>query len=55
ANDNPIKSGDTIDAIVNGQFSQSVQWRCQYENALIQPAREVIDIYMNEYAAGQRD
>jgi hypothetical protein len=32
-----------------------VQWRCQYENALIQPAREVIDIYMNEYAAGQRD
>ena len=54
-NYNPIKSGDTIDAIVNGQFSQSVQWRCQYENALIQPAREVIDIYMNEYAAGQRD
>ena len=53
-NDNPIKSGDTVDAIVDGQLSQTVQWRCQYENALIQPAREVIDIFMNEHAAGRR-
>ena len=54
SNDNPIRSGDPIDGIVDGQFTQNVQWRCQYENALIQPAREVIDICMNEYAAGNR-
>lgn len=54
SNNNPIQSGDPIDGIVDGRFTQEVQWRCQYENALIQPAREVVDIYMNEYAAGNR-
>lgn len=38
-NDCPIKSGDTIDGIEDGQMSQDVQWKCQFENALIQPAR----------------
>lgn len=53
-NENPIESGDPIDGIVNGAMSREVMWRCQYENALIQPVREVIDIFMNEYASGGR-
>ena len=53
-NENPIKSGDTVDGIVNGQFNVNLQWPCRYEGALIQPAREVIDVFMNEYAAGAR-
>ena len=55
ANDNPIKSGDPIDGVVDGRLSQDVMWRCRYEDALIQPPRPVIDIYMNEYAAGRRE
>lgn len=55
SNDNPIESGDPIDGVVDGAFSREIQWKCQYESALIQPAREVIDICMNEYASGQRD
>ena len=53
--DDPIKPGDTIDGMVNGQFRQDVQWRCEYEDALIQPVRPVIDINMNEYASGNRN
>jgi hypothetical protein len=52
--ENPIKSGDPIDGIVDGAMSREVMWKCQYEDALIQPVREVIDIFMNEYAAGER-
>ena len=55
SNDNPIKSGDTVDGVADGAISRQVQWKGRYEGALIQPAREVIDIYMNEYASGQRD
>lgn len=54
-NDNPIKDGDHIDGVVNGQLNQSVQWKCHYEEALIQPAREVIDICMGEFASGNRE
>lgn len=54
-NDNPIKNGDRIDGIVNGQFDQSVQWNCQYEEALIQPVRQVIDVCMGGFAAGGRE
>jgi len=54
-NDNPIKSGDTIDGVSEGAIDASVQWKCQYEDALIQPARDVIDINMNEYASGWRN
>ena len=54
-NENPIKSGDPIDSISsNGKMCQEIMWKCNYENALIQPVREVIDIYTNEYASGQR-
>ncbi len=54
-NENPIKNGDTIDSIENGKMNIEVQWKCHYEDALVQPARQVIDVYMNEYAAGKRD
>ncbi len=52
--ENPIKNNDTIDGIVNGNIAAEIQWKCHYENALIQPVREVIDICMNEYASGSR-
>lgn len=52
--DNPIKNGDTIDGLLNGQMSQEVQWTVQYEDSLIQPVRTVIDINMGEYASGNR-
>ncbi|MDD6771400.1 DUF4261 domain-containing protein [Inconstantimicrobium porci] len=54
-NNSPIKSGETIDGVEEGRISQDLQWKCQYEEALIQPAREVLDINMGEYAAGRRD
>jgi hypothetical protein len=55
ANENPIKSGDPIDSISeNGYMCRDVMWKCNYEGSLIQPAREVIDICMNEYASGER-
>ena len=28
--------------MVNGRMSSQIQWKCQYEEALIQPVREVI-------------
>lgn len=55
ANNAPIISGETIDGIENGQMSRNVQWKCQYENALIQPVRTVMDINPAEYAAGTRN
>lgn len=51
ANNNPIQDGETVDGVANGVISRDVQWRCQYENALVQPPREVLDICMGEYAA----
>lgn len=53
-NDNPVESGETVDGIEKGQMSRRVQWRCQYEEALVQPPREVLDINMGEYASGGR-
>ncbi|MBQ7776005.1 MAG: DUF4261 domain-containing protein [Lachnospiraceae bacterium] len=53
-NNCPIKSGETIDGIVDGRMSRELQWKCQYEMALIQPTREVLDICMGEYASGTR-
>lgn len=54
-NDNPMKDGDTVDGIRNGMIVQDIQWKCQFEDALIQPARVVIDVCMDEYAAGNRE
>lgn len=55
ANDNPIQSGDVIDGIEDGEIIMDIQWKCQYEDALIQPARGVLDVNMGEYAAGERE
>ncbi|MDR1912048.1 MAG: DUF4261 domain-containing protein [Helicobacteraceae bacterium] len=48
-NGEPIESGHTIEGVSEGE-----KWRCQYENALIQPAREVLDVAAGKYAAGKR-
>ncbi len=50
----PIKEGDTIDGVADGHLEQSIQWKCHFEDAMIQPKRAVLDVYMNEYAAGGR-
>lgn len=52
-NDNPIKDNDTIDGIIHEHISLK-QWRCHYEDSLIQPMREVLDIDMDEFASGER-
>lgn len=33
----------------------SVQWRVQYENAMLPPARKLLDVNMGAYAAGVRE
>ena len=54
-NDFPIKSGDTIDSIdENGRMQITPQWTVQYENALIDPERTVLDINCGKYAGGSR-
>ena len=54
-NDFPVKSGDTIDSIdENGVMQQELQWPVQYENALIEPERSVLDINCGKYAGGRR-
>ncbi|MBR6143645.1 MAG: DUF4261 domain-containing protein [Treponema sp.] len=50
-NDNPIKPGDHIDGLQNGEMNEDIQWFVQYEKSLIQPAREVVNINMGEFAA----
>lgn len=35
-------------------MSREIQWKCQYEDAMIQPPRAVLDINMGQFAAGQR-
>ena len=50
-----IKGGDTVDGMSYGQMDIDVQWKCNYEEALIQPARHVLDINMGQYASGKRN
>lgn len=50
----PIKNGDTIDGVTDGRLDQDLQWKCHFEDAILPPKRAVLDVYMNEYAAGQR-
>ena len=52
--DNPIGDGETIAGLQNGEMNQDIQWKVQYEDSLIQPVREVLDINMGEYASGTR-
>ena len=50
----PIASGETIDGLGGGEISREVQWKCQYEDSLIQPRRTVLDIEAGSFAAGVR-
>ena len=52
--DNPIQDGETIDGVADSQMCREVQWKCQYEDSLIQPPRGVLDIHMGKYASGGR-
>lgn len=52
---NEIDSGETVDGIKDGDMDSNIQWKCQYEDALIQPKRPVLDINTGEYAAGNRE
>lgn len=54
-NDNPIQDGDTIDGMKDGKMNRAIQWECRYEEALVQPVREVIDVCMGPYASGNRE
>ena len=49
-----IQDGETIDGVADGQMSRELQWKCQYEDAMIQPPRGVLDINMGKYASGGR-
>lgn len=50
-NDNPIQDGETIDGIEDGELSWDVQWKCRYQDGLMEPPRQVLDIHMGEFAA----
>lgn len=50
----PIKDGDTIDGVTDGNIDQNLQWKCHFEDAIVQPSRPVLDIHMGQYAAGGR-
>ena len=54
-NNNPIKSNDFIDGIKNGEISMDVSWKVDYEESLLEPYREVIDVNTNEFASGNRE
>ncbi|MBR1765205.1 MAG: DUF4261 domain-containing protein [Ruminococcus sp.] len=55
-NDCPIETGHTVDGFGrDGRMTPDIQWVCRYEDALIQPARPVIDIEAGEYASGGRN
>lgn len=51
---NVIENGDAIDGLKDGRIDMNVQWKCSYENSLVQPVRPVIDICPGQYAAGTR-
>lgn len=48
-NNMPINSNETVDGI-SGE-----SWLCEYEAALIQPPRQVLDVNLGEFAAGNRE
>lgn len=53
--ENIIRDGDTIDGMDdNGKMTNTVQWKCRYEDSIIEPLRSVLDIEMGKFAAGDR-
>ena len=54
-NNAPINSGETIDGIdKDGNIDVNIPWKCQYEDAMVEPERGVMDICPREYASGNR-
>lgn len=53
-NNAPIKDGDTIDGVEDGQLRQDIPWECHFENALVEPERVVLDVCMGKFASGSR-
>lgn len=53
-NNNPIGENDSVDGLKEGEFDPETEWKCRYEEALIQPARTVVDIDTGEFAKGIR-
>lgn len=52
----PILDEQTIDGLgEDGFIDETIQWPCRYEDSLIQPIREVLDVCPNEFAAGNRE
>lgn len=50
-----IESGDTFDGVnESGDITGDVQWLLNYEDSLIQPVREVLDVDTGIYASGDR-
>ena len=46
----PTGRRDTVDGVAdNGNLDQSIQWKCRYEDALVQPNRPVLDVHMGQY------
>ena len=54
-NDNPIKDGDKIDGLLEGEISPEVMWKVAYEDSLLGPDRMVMDINTGIFAAGDRE
>ena len=54
-NDLPIKDDETVAGFdVDGNIHENTRWKCQYEMALIEPKREVLDVNTGDFAAGNR-
>ena len=49
-NNNPVKENDYIDGIKDDMIDMRVQWPVRYENSMVQPMREVINVNMGEYS-----
>lgn len=54
-NDVPIQSGHTVDGFGADGLDPGLQWKCQMEMALIQPARQVLDVCTGANASGGRE
>ena len=54
ANDCPIQDNETVDGF-DAAGEPAGRWKCQYEAALIEPKRHVLDVNTGEFAAGNRN
>ncbi len=51
----PIKDGETVDSVnPDGTLNRIEMWPCQYEESMVHPIREVLDIEPGIYTAGVR-